>query len=364
VEGPPNPVEAVNRSGNQGASAGNFGEPNPGINRVDTPQAPQAPQVNPVEGPAGKQPVQGPNKWDTVKTDNGLRKGVDPGITRGDTPPQFNPKGKQPVQGARKWDTVKTDGGLRHEISPGALTDEASGYNKMAVKQELYGVKDGKPVPGRNKVPDLAGGDPWGLGGLDGTTEGPLVDIHRPPPGLEEIGAEFTDTVDGTFDELIKGARKKSPEKKMFKALKPEVKTVEKGWTKILNVVNTAWDTLWDTIFWPFKQAWKWIKSLAAKIAKWLGIVAKGSTVFSKVALGSQKVFTAIKGKYDIPVMSRVFFVRTANNFFSVPGMESDCKGRLLLLDMDHETPSDNPQAWSEVARQDSVSCWLGHATL
>jgi hypothetical protein len=125
---------------------------------------------------------------------------------------------------------------------------------------------------------------------------------------LEEIGAEFTDTVDGTFDELIKGARKKSPEKKMFKALKPEVKAVEKGWTKILNVVNTAWDTLWDTIFWPFKQAWKWIKSLAAKIAKWLEIVAKGSKVFAKVARGFQKVFTAIKGKHDIPFMSRVFF--------------------------------------------------------
>jgi hypothetical protein len=230
VEGPPNPVEAVNRSGNQGASAGNFGEPNPGINRVDTPQAPQ---VNPVEGPAGKQPAQGPKKWDTVKTDNrlrkgvdpgithgdttpqfnqggstgpkkwepvrtdsGLRKGVDPGVTRGDTPPRFNPKGKQPVQAARKWDAVKTDGGLRHEISPGALTDEASGYNKMAVKQELYGVKDGKPVPGRNKLPDLSG-HIWDK-----------FDANHPPPQFKEFGTEMTKAVDGAMDDIIQHAKK------------------------------------------------------------------------------------------------------------------------------------------------------------
>jgi hypothetical protein len=362
VEGPPNPVEAVNR----GSNAGNLGEPNPGINRVDTPQAPEAPQVNPAEGPAGKQPVQGPKKWDTVKTDNGLRKGVDPGITRGDTtpqfnqggstgpkkwepvrtdsglrkgvdpgitrgdtppqfnqggstgpkkwepvrtdaglrkgvdpgvtrgdtPPRFNPKGKQPVQAARKWDAVKTDGGLRHEISPGALTDEASGYNKMAVKQEFYGVKDGKPVPGRNKLPDL-GGHVWDK-----------FDANHPPPQFEEFGTEMTKAVDGAMDDIIQHAKK--GEKGMWRRLKPHVAKPESGFTKVMSAISKTWEALWDAIFEPFKLLWEAIKTLAAKIAKWFGHVSEGTTMISRVAAGFSKVFAAVRATKAWRVVAEV----------------------------------------------------------
>jgi hypothetical protein len=210
-----------------------------------------------------------------------------PGVSRG-TPPQANPAGgkpgKQAVQGAKHWDPVDTSGGLRHEISPGAVNDAESGYNKYAEIQELHGTHDGKPVPGRNKLPEL-----------DGTDESVEYALHHAPGEMEKFGGEMTDAVDGTFDDLIHGAGKKSKEKKIFQALKPEVEAVDSGWSKVLGAINKGWDAIWDTIFWPFRELWKWIKTLVAKIAKWFGVVAKGAGVFSKIAAGFQKVFTAIK---------------------------------------------------------------------
>jgi hypothetical protein len=338
------PVEAASHGGgNQGTSVGKLGEPNPGISRVDTPQVDPAgsttgkqpvqgprkwdtvktdtglrkgiepgitrgetPPLNPAGSTTGKKPVQGPKKWDTVKTDTGLRKGIEPGITRGDTPlleSAGSTKGKQPVQGAKKWPTVEADGGLRHEISPGAVTDEASGYNKMAVKQELFGAKEGTPVPGRNKLPDFNfGGD---MAFDDAASVASRYDIHHPPPGIEELGGKLTDTVDNSVNSIIKKAGKR--QKKIWRKLGPEIAHVESGWTKVLSAVNKGWNAIWDTILWPIKELFKMVKDLLAMIGKWLGLVAKGRSCFAKVARGFQKVFTAVKGKYEIPAMSRFF---------------------------------------------------------
>jgi hypothetical protein len=177
---------------------------------------------------------------------------------------------------------------LRHEISNGAVNDVASGYNEYAVTQELHGAKDGNPVPGRNKLPQIDGA-------LDGTIDAALL---NPPPEMAGFGAEMTDAVDETMSSLVKGADGKN-EAKIWKNLTPEVRAVEKGWQKVLGAISKGWDAIWDTIFWPFKKAWGFIKSLVAKIAKWFGVVAKGmakgTSLFSRIAAGFVRVFTAVR---------------------------------------------------------------------
>jgi hypothetical protein len=248
VEGLRNPVEP--------ASAVRPGEPNPGVTRGTPPKA----------NPAGNQGA--------------------PAGKPGDPPsvgPAGGKSGNQAVQGAKHWDPVDTSGGLRHEISPGAVNDAESGYNKYAKIQELHGTHDGKPVPGRNKLPQL-----------DGTIDDAL---HNVPPELERFGAEMTDAVEDTTKGLIHGAKGK--EAKMWKELAPEIVHVEKGWQKVLGAINKGWDAIWDTILWPIKKLFKMLKTLISKIMKWLGVVTKGvansTSVFSKIAAGFVKVFDAVR---------------------------------------------------------------------
>lgn len=184
---------------------------------------------------------------------------------------------------------MKTDGGLRHEISNGAVNDQLSGYNEMAVKQELYSAHDGKPVPGRNKLPDL---------GFDGTGDMDYA-LHHAPPGLDDLGAEFVNAADGAVDDIIEHGAKEFGGKKVWKNLAPEVAVVERGWMKVLGAINKSWDLVWDTIFWPVRQLVKLAKGLLAQIGKWFGIVVKhvgnGAGVFAKIARGFEKVFTAVR---------------------------------------------------------------------
>jgi hypothetical protein len=197
------------------------------------------------------------------------------------------------VQGARKWPTVEADGGLRHEISPGAVTDEASGYNKMAVKQELFGAKEGTPVPGRNKLPNVGAVDDFAK-----------FDVNHPPPEFDGFGTDMSKAVDGTMDDIVRHAKK--GEKGMWRRLKPQVAKVESGWTKIMSAINRGWEAIWDAIFEPFKMYWRAIKYLAAKIAKWFGIVAKGTSTISKIAAGFSKVFAAVRATKAWKVVAKI----------------------------------------------------------
>ena len=210
------------------------------------------------------------------------------------SPAQANPAagtaGTQAAQRVKHWEPVNTNGGLRHPISPGAVTDSQNGYNKMAVDQELKVKHDGKPVPGRNKLPDLAGGD---IANLDGTFDPSKFDINHPPAEFAELGAEMTGAVEGEIDDIIRHS--KAAEKSKWTKLKPKVATPETGMQKVMGAVSKGWDAIWDAIFAPFKFIWGMIKTLAAKIAKWFGHVSKGIGIWSKMARGFTRVFTAVK---------------------------------------------------------------------
>jgi hypothetical protein len=247
------PIEPFDRGGSQGTSAVRPGEPNPGVSRGTPPQA----------NPAGNQGASAGKSGDPPSVD-----------------PAGGKPGKQAVQGAKHWPPVDTSGGLRHEISNGAVNDADSGYNKYAEIQELKGTHDGKPVPGRNQLPQL-----------DGTVDDAL---RHAPPEMEKFGAEMTDAVEDTTKGLIHGTKGKEA-KKMWKELAPEIVHVEKGWQKVLGAISKGWEAIWDTILWPIKQLFKLIKTLVARIFKWFGVVAKGTSAFSKVAAGFMKVFNAVR---------------------------------------------------------------------
>jgi hypothetical protein len=242
------------------------------------------PQVDPLT-PKGADPAFR-NSWKTADASRSGSQGSpagrigkpNPGISRGSSP-----QANAAVQGVRKWAPVDTSGALRTEISAGAVTDTLNGYNRMAISQQLTGLKDGTPVPGVDHTQ-----------GFDGAFD---FDINNPPPEFAKFGDEMTGAVGSSMDEVIEGASK--GDKKLWRALKPEVVKVESGFTKVMSAINSAWGAIWDAICAPFKAFWGAIKDLGTMIGKWFGRVvghaAKGTGAWGKIARGFTKVFNAVR---------------------------------------------------------------------
>ena len=333
--------------------------PNKGVGKLNNLEAAVPPvQANPVAGSAGKQ-VAPAKKWPTVQVDGGLRHTISPAAVT-DSQNGYNDMaiqqeltaqhGGKPVPGQNKLPNMGLDGQLdaptmdssaldasvldpsKHQVSemnPSAFhpsSPDASNPSKVGLDGASDGSKLRNSVLDPNKH-DVSEMNPSNfhpsnpdVSKLDGPVLDPSkhqvsemnpsrfdpskFDPNHPPAEFTKFGDEMAGAAGGAVDDVIKHSDKAGKAK--WAKLKPKVLTPETGMQKVMGAISRGWDEIWDAIFAPFKFFWGAIEKLAAKIAKWFGHVAKGSSRWASMASGFSKVFTAIKATRAWKIVAKV----------------------------------------------------------